>query len=186
MSDLKPWEVVNSRYVHRSAWVNLRVDHVALPDGGELDDFHVIEYPDWACVLCLTEAGSLLMVEQYRHGVGRLSLELPAGRIDAGEEPLAAAQRELREETGYEAEAWTVLGRCAPNPSTHTNYAYLFVAHGARRAGPPQLDESEALRLRLLDPAEALGLADRGEVLHGIHQTALFWAQHRGLLASGQ
>jgi 8-oxo-dGTP pyrophosphatase MutT (NUDIX family) len=122
------------------------------------------------------------MVEQYRHGVGRASLELPAGAVDEGEDPLQAARRELLEETGYEAAEWITLGRCAPEPSKHTNYAHLFVARRARRLQDQRLDASEAISVRLLAPADVLHLADTGRILHGTHLTTLFWAHFRGLL----
>ncbi len=180
---MKPWKVLHSRYLLKRWWMNLREDHVLLPSGVELPEFHVVEYPEWAAVVCLTEAGDLVMVEQYRHGVQRTSLELPAGTVDEGEDLLAAAKRELREEAGYEAEDWTYLGRCAPEPSKHTNYAHIYVARGARFVASPDPDESEFLRLHLLAPQEALRLADEGEIVHGIHLAALLWASHRGLLA---
>ncbi len=179
---MKPWTVLHSRYLLERWWMKLREDHVRLPGGVEMPEFHVLEYPDWVCVLCFTEVGQVVMVEQYRHGIGRVSLELPAGAVDAGESPLAAAQRELREETGYEAGGWRLLGRCAPEPSKHTNYAYLYVADGARHAAAPTPDEGEALRVCLLDPAEMLRRADAGDLLHGIHLAAVFWARHRGWL----
>ena len=162
--------------------MRLREDHIQQPDGTELDEFHVIEYPDWTCVLCFSETGQVVLVEQYRHGVGRTSLELPAGIIDAGETPLMGARRELREETGYVADVWTPLGRCAPNPSKHTNHAYVFVAHNARRVHEQRLDASETIAVREVSPSALLHLADAGEIVHGIHLAAIFWARHRGLL----
>lgn len=179
---MKPWTVLKSRYLLERWWMNLREDHVRLPDGHEMPEFHVVEVPDWACVLCRTEAGEVVMVEQYRHGVGRSSLELPAGALDPGEPALAAARRELREETGYAARHWRLLGRCAPEPSKQTNHAHLFVADGARRVAEPAPDAGEALRVRLVSPADLLRLADEGEMIHGIHLAAVFWARHRGWL----
>ncbi len=176
------WTTVASRYLLRRPWMNLREDHVRLPDGREEEEFHIIEYPDWACVVCLAEDGRLVLVEQYRHGVGRTTLELPAGVVDPGEEPLQAARRELLEETGYVADAWTWLGRCAPNPSKHTNYAHLFFARGARQARAQSPGQSEEIAVCLLEPAEVLRRAEAGALLHGIHVAALFWADRRGLL----
>jgi 8-oxo-dGTP pyrophosphatase MutT (NUDIX family) len=177
-----PWKTIDSRYLLKRPWINLREDHVQLPNGTEMEEFYVVEYPAWAAVLCLTEAGQVVMVEQYRHGIQQVTLELPAGVVDRGERPLLAARRELLEETGYVAEEWVSLGRCAPNPSKHTNFAYLFLARGARRRHAPRLDNSEAIDVRLLDVEEVLHKADTGDIVHGIHLALLFRAQHRGLL----
>ncbi len=179
---MKPWKVLHTRYLLKRWWMNLREDHVQLPGGVELPEFHVIEYPDWVCVIALTETGEMLMVEQYRHGIRSGSLEFPAGAIDPGEAPLAAAQRELLEETGYQASEWTYLGRCAPEPSKHTNHAFFYVAQGARAVQEPEPEQSEHLVLRLLAPQEVLKRADEGGIVHGTHLTALFWAHFRGVV----
>lgn len=185
------WNVKESHYLLRRPWMNVRVDEVRLPDGTPIDEFHVVEEPDWAGVVCLAETGELLMVEQYRHGTERLSLELPVGAIHAGEDPLAAAQRELLEETGYEAEDWTPLLCCAAEPNRHTNYAHFFAARGGRRVQPADLDPTENLAARLVSPAEALrragqsnGCAASGEatLLHGLHRLALLMAERGGWL----
>ncbi len=179
---MEPWRVLHTRYLLKRWWMNLRVDRVQLPDGTEIEEFHVVEYPDWACVVCLDREGHLVLVRQYRHGIGRTLLECPAGAVGPAEEPLAAAQRELLEETGYAAEEWIYLGRCAPEPSKHTNYAHLFVARGARPVQPPQLDHTEDLSVHRVPIEEAFRQAEDGDLAHGIHLTALFWARQRGLL----
>ena len=177
-----PWKTIDSHYLLKRRWINLREDHVRLANGTELDSFYVVEYPDWVAVLCFTEEGQVVMVEQYRHGIQQVTLEFPAGAIDQGEQPSLAARRELLEETGYVAEEWVSLGRCAPNPSKHTNFAHLFLARDARLIHAPHLDKSEAIEVRLLDVAEVLQKADAGEIQHSTHLAALFKAQHRGLL----
>ena len=162
--------------------MTLRVDRVRLPHGPVLDEYHVAEYPEWACVLALTPAREAVLVEQYRYGIDRVSLECPAGAVDAGEAPLEAAQRELLEETGYRAHQWTALGALAVEPARHTNYGHLFVAHDVERVADPALDEAEDLTTRLV---RADSLTDRvrsGEIVHGIHAALVFWAEREGLL----
>ena len=179
---MKPWTVLESRYLLRRKWMNLREEHLRLPGGAEIEEFHVLEYPDWSCVVCLAEDGRVVMVEQYRRAIERGSLELPAGVLEPGEAPLAGAQRELLEETGYIAGEWTSLGRCAPEPSRHTNYAHLYFARGARCVAGQRLDASEELHVRLVEPAEVLRMADAGEIVHGIHVLALLAAARQGLI----
>lgn len=180
---MEPWEILESRYVLKRDWMSVREDRVRLPSGLELNEFHVVEYPNWVCVLCFDVDGRIVLVEQYRHGIGRSSLELPAGAVHKREEPLEAAKRELREETGYEADEWHVLGRCAPNPGKQTSYAHIFVAREGRCTGDQRLEPTEAIETRLVAPAELLGMAERGMIEHGIHLAALFWAARRGFIA---
>lgn len=179
---MESWEILESRYLVKRDWMNVREDRVRLPSGLELNEFHVVEYPNWVCILCFDGDDRAVLVEQYRHGIGRSSVELPAGAIGKKEEPLEAAKRELREETGYEADEWEALGRCAPNPAKQTSYAHLFVARGARPAGAQQLDSTEAIRVRLVSTTELLRLADRGTIEHGIHLATIFWAVRRGFI----
>ena len=180
---MEPWTVLESRYLLRRKWMNLREEHLRLPGGAEIEEFHVLEYPDWACVVCRTEEGQVVMVEQYRRGIARASLELPAGVINTGEDPLAGARRELLEETGYASDDWASLGRFAPEPSRQTNYAHLYFARGARRIAAPQLDATEELHVRLVDPAELVRRARSGEIVHGLHVLAVLQAVQHGLLA---
>lgn len=177
------WTTLASRTLLDRWWIRLREDRVRLPTGAEIEEFHVAEYPDWALAVAITDAGEAVLVEQYRYAVDRIGLEFAAGVIGEGEEPLEAARRELREETGYEADDWTALGRCAVEPARHTNYGHLFVARGARRVGSPELDATEDLRVRLVPAAHLVDLVERSEIVHGTHVAAVFWALHRGLLA---
>ena len=176
----RPWTLLASKIVLRRWWLTLREDRVRLPSGHVLDEYHVAEYPDWACVLPLTEAGEAVLVEQYRYGIGRTLLELPAGVIDAGESAEAAARRELLEETGYAAAHLRELGRLAVEPGRHTNYGHLFVALGAERVAAPAPDASEDVRVRLVPASALASLVEDGRVAHGIHAAAIFWALHRG------
>lgn len=162
--------------------MNLRQDHVRLANGIELEEFHVLEYPDWVSVLCLTRADEVVLVQQYRHGIGQVTLELPAGALGAGEDPLEAARRELLEETGYASDDWHALGTVVPEPSRHSNRAHLFLARQSRYVQPPELDDAEAIAVQVRPLAEVLHLADTGAIGHGIHVAALFWARFRGLL----
>jgi 8-oxo-dGTP pyrophosphatase MutT (NUDIX family) len=186
MSDReRRWRTLSSKTILERWWLTLRVDAVELPTGAVIDEFHVAEYPDWALTIPITASGEVVLVEQYRYGVDRVGLEFPAGVVQPGEDPLAAASRELREETGFEVEGWRTLGRLAVEPARHTNHAHLFVASGASRAAAPDLDDTEDLRVRLVPAGDLPLLIERGEMAHGIHVAAAFWAMQRGWLPAG-
>jgi len=176
------WEKLRSKYLIKRWWMNLREDHVRLPNGQELEEYHVIEYPDWVCVVCVTDDDQMVLVEQYRYGIDRVTMELPGGAIDAAEDPVEAAHRELLEETGYAAEKLTFVGKSAPDPARHTNWAWIYFAAGAKRVRDQKLDPGEDMRVRLMSVGEVLEAADDGQIAHGIHLTALFWANRKGLL----
>ena len=160
----------------------MREDHVSLPNGKEIEEFHVVEYQNWASVLCITAENEIVCVEQYRHGIGRLSLELPGGVIEQGEDVKEAARRELLEETGYGAEEMIFLGKCATDPCNHSNFAHLFVAPDGYHMQEQMLDDQEDIVVKLIQPANIPELVRQGVFVHGIHLTALFWAAQKGFL----
>jgi 8-oxo-dGTP pyrophosphatase MutT (NUDIX family) len=179
---IDPWETLASKTLIERWWMTLREDRVRLPNGTVLDEYHVLHYPDWACAIPVTDAGQVVMVEQYRYGVERLSLEFPAGAVDPDEDVEVAARRELLEETGYEAERWTYLGKGAVEPGRHTNYGHVFVAQGAQRVAAPDLEDAEDLRVRLVPVADLPTRVADGSITHSTHIAAVFWALHEGLL----
>jgi 8-oxo-dGTP pyrophosphatase MutT (NUDIX family) len=157
-------------------------DRVRLANGREIDEFHVIDQPSWAAALCHTKDDEIVLVRQYRHGVGRESLELSAGVIEEGEEPLAAAKRELREETGYVAERWEHIATFACEPSRQTVRAHFYCALGAVCSAERDLDESEDIEVVRVPRLELGKLLDQGDIIHGVHVGAILLAARRGLV----
>ena len=180
---MKPWSVLRSRAIVARRWLTVHEQHIALPHGGEIDEFHVIEAPDWASVLAVTEAGQVVFVDQYRHGASRVSRELPAGVIDAGETAEQAARRELEEETGFVATTWMPLLTTNTEPSRHTNRAHFFFAAGARLASAQRMDPAENIHVALMEPREIVPAIERGQIIHGVHVGAILLAARRGLLS---
>jgi 8-oxo-dGTP pyrophosphatase MutT (NUDIX family) len=179
---LVPWHVLSRTPLLERTYLSVREDRVRLADGREIDDFCVVESPDWAAVLCVTGDEHVPLVRQYRHGIGGVSWELPAGALEPGEEPLAGARRELREETGFAATSWEPLLVASVDPARQVSRAHFYVARGGHAIGAPTLDATEELETVLVSKAELLGMIDRGELVHGIHVAAILTAARRGLL----
>lgn len=179
---LTPWQVLERRQLVKRSFITLWEDRVRLPSGVEIDDFCVVESPDWAAVVCVTPERQVVLVRQYRHGVKGPSLELPAGTLEAGELPLAAAQRELAEETGYESPSWQPLLQASLDPARQSGQAHFFCARDALLCRAQQLDSSEAIEIVLMSREELLRSIESRELVHGIHIAAILMAEQRGLL----
>jgi 8-oxo-dGTP pyrophosphatase MutT (NUDIX family) len=111
----------------------------------------------------------MVMVSQYRHGTGQVSLEIPGGAVDERDaSPLDAAKRELREETGHEADEWFSLGTIHPNPAILDNACHLFLALGARKVGDLRLDEAEEVEVSLHPLGEVREMARVGKIRHAL------------------
>lgn len=179
---LRAWQVLTDNSLISQRWLEVREQRVRLSNGHEIEQFHLIQGPSWAGVLCLTADGHVVMVRQYRHGLGAPSLELPAGVIDAAETPLEAARRELREETGFSAPELVPLLHVAPEPARNTTHAHFFFARGGERVTELALDSSEELEVVLIPVPELLELVDQGVIMHAAHIGAILLAARRGLL----
>jgi ADP-ribose pyrophosphatase len=150
-----PWEVLESREVFAAPpWIQVHRQRVRLSCGKVVDDFHRVQMSDYTVVVAQTADGRFILERQYKHGVGKVCLMLPAGGIALGEEPLAAAQRELIEETGYEAEGWRFLGRYACNANYGCGHVHIFTARNARRVTEPCSGDLEEMEIVLLDEGE--------------------------------
>lgn len=144
---IEPWRVLTSRYSFRDRWLAVRSDTVQLANGRTLEAYHTVEADDWVNVIAITEAGSILLVEQYRHPVRRTLIELPAGMIDAGETAEAAARRELLEETGHAGGRWHDLGALFPVAARLANQVRTWLALDVCKVADPAPDASESIRL---------------------------------------
>jgi len=145
---IEPWHLLESIYSFRDRWLKVRSDTVRLPGGKTLSPYHVVEVADWVNVVAISEAGNVILVEQYRHAVKRVMLEIPAGHVDPREDREAAARRELLEETGYGGGTWHALGALHPVASRFANQVHSYLALGVRKIGEPLQEESEKLHVR--------------------------------------
>jgi 8-oxo-dGTP pyrophosphatase MutT (NUDIX family) len=173
--DPRPWEVLERTYLLRKPpWLTLRQDHVRLANGQVIAEYFVNEYPDWINVVAVTEARQIVLVRQYRHGLGRVDYELPGGVADDTDaSPEASARRELLEETGYGGGDWRPFMVLSPNPALQSNLVHTFLATGVRLLHPPRPEATEELSVHLLDAAAARRAVFGGEVIQALHAAPL-------------
>jgi ADP-ribose pyrophosphatase len=162
---MRPWQVLRSQVViDRQPWLRLIEQDVRLPNGHVIEGYLCAETREYSVIFALREDGRAPLVQQYKHGVRGLSYDLPAGYLDAGEEPLACAQRELLEETGYAADDWRYLSGVVLDTNRGDARAHLFLARGARQVTLPHLDETEDLVTRFLTLTELLAMVRSREM----------------------
>lgn len=159
---MRPELLVRSRRIYAGRILGLRVDEVRLPDG-RIAQREIADHPGAAVVVPLTDAGEVLMVRQYRHAVRETLLEVVAGTLEPGEEPLACARRELLEEVGAAAAQWEPLAVLYPSPGVMSEVMHLFLARGLTE-GAPRGTEEEELATERLTLEEALARVRRGEI----------------------
>lgn len=171
---MMPWKIQSQSYIHKCKWLNLRRDKVLLPNGIIIDDYYVVECPNWVNVIAITNEGKMLLEQQYRHGLNIISYEICAGMIEGNETPLAAAQRELLEETGYSGGEWVEYGRYAPNPSSMTNINYTFLAKGVKKISNQKLEATEDISIHLFSVDEVKKLMIDGKIIQGVMMAPLW------------
>ncbi len=151
--------------------VNLRIDSLRLADGREVK-MEIVEHAEVVHILPVDESGKLLLVRQYRAAVDKELLETPAGGIEPGEDAEAAAQRELREETGYRAENFRLLGSVYSSPGFCTELNHLFLATGLSH-DPLEPDADEDIALVPVTIAEAEEMVSKSEIGDAKSATAI-------------
>ncbi len=171
------WRVLDTSYPFRDEWLILRSDRVLLPDGAILPAYHTIECSDWVSCIAITAKSEVVLVEQYRHSIRRQIAEFPAGSVDGRDEsPLAAVKRELLEETGYASDDWHLIGSSPANPARQTNASYAFLALGAEQVSPPNLEQGEMIRTRLMPWTLFTQQVSSGSLeFPAQHVACLFW-----------
>lgn len=165
---------VSSETVFEGALLHVRKDVVRLPNGKQ-SIREYIRHPGAVVVLALLDNGNLIFERQFRYPLRRVFLELPAGKIDAGEEILLTAQRELLEETGYGAREWQHLGVMHPCIGYSDERIEIFVARGLHLSGEKQLDHNEFLDVIELSPGAARAAVLAGGITDAKTITALYW-----------
>ena len=179
------WEEVTTEHLVKDQWIDIRKSSYRFPDGNVYEPFYTYSRKDFAVVAATDANGDYICVRQYRQGIGKVTLELPAGGIErtdgkeyghggiSAEDALDAAKRELLEETGYESDDWTYLLTLPENATIADNYAYIFRARGCRRVSGQKLDDTEFLNVENHSLPELEKLIADGDFPQAIHIVAL-------------
>ena len=172
------WEETSRTKLASCAMFDFNVSHRSA-HGSRTGDFALLTCPDWVTVVPVLGDGSdgarFIMVRQYRIGIEQVTTEFPAGLVNPGEEPAAAAARELLEETGRTAGALTYLGRICAAPAFMTNWCYTFLAEDLRLAGAQCLDSTEIIDVEEVSERELADSVGKGEFVNSLVMTALLW-----------
>ena len=146
-----PWKTISRRTIlDRRPWLSVESHVVELPDGRVIDDWPWVESREFANVVAVTEDGLFLVFRQTKYAVDGPTLGPVGGYLEPGEDPLATAKRELREETGYDAPEWTSLGRYAVDGNRGCGVGHLYLAQRARQVAQPAADDLEEQELLTL------------------------------------
>jgi ADP-ribose pyrophosphatase len=173
--EILKWQKLASKYLVREKWATLRVDTCKLQNGTIKDDYYVLEYPNWVNAIALTKENKIILVRQYRFAADIISLEIPGGVIDDGENPETAILRELQEETGYTFETCELIATLYPNPATSTNKTFTYLLKGGIKTHEQHLDEHEILNVEEYTIEEVQQLLKDNKIDQALHVAGLYY-----------
>lgn len=175
LRDLR-WKTLSSKYIYNDRWFRARADSCQFPDGRILEPYYVVELPDWCNVILVTKEERVILVRQYRHGIGQTIFELPGGVIEKNEDPKLAAKREMEEETGYTSDDIEFLMKLSSNPSLHTNTAYFFLVRNAVAIDTINPDLFEDIDIVSFSKEEIIEFVNGDQTKHGVQVGPIYAA----------
>jgi 8-oxo-dGTP pyrophosphatase MutT (NUDIX family) len=172
--DPAPWQAFDTTYLfRRPPWLVLRQQRFRLPSGREIADYWISEYPPWVNVVAITTADEVVLIRQYRPGLGGVRYEIPAGVVEEGEDVEVAARRELAEETGYGGGRWSVLTRLSANPALQDNITTSYLAEGVAPLARAQPEATEDLRVHVVPLTRVVEIIDQSDLIQALHAAPL-------------
>ncbi|MBT3979730.1 MAG: NUDIX hydrolase [Bacteriovoracaceae bacterium] len=169
------WETLGETEVTKGKIFTYLKKKAKSPDSGKIGDFDVLNFADWVNVVAITDDQEIILVRQYRVGNDLVTLEIPGGAVDLGEDDHKLALiRELQEETGYRADCVTELGPLFPNPAFMSNIITTYLATGCKKVSAQNLDHLEEIEVVTYPISEIKGLIKSGEIKHSLIVAALY------------
>ena len=168
---------ISGEGVYDGIFLKMKRDTVSLPDGQHAVREY-LEHPGAVAILAVLDDGRILLERQYRYPIAQAVIEIPAGKLNAGEDPLLCAQRELQEETGYTAKHWSKIRRIHPVISYSTEFIDIYLAEGLS-PGPARLDEEEFLDVFAAPLEELLHWVEMGKITDVKTIISTYWLERR-------
>jgi 8-oxo-dGTP pyrophosphatase MutT (NUDIX family) len=174
LSHAKPWREIGSEQLLDCRIIQIYRTTAVSPHSGVSHDFAQIRSVDWVQIIPITAAGEVVMVRQYRAGSGTVTLEIPGGLLDDGEDPATAAARECLEETGYVARTAHSMGAMNPNPALFTNRLHSFYALDVERVASIKNEHTEYTEVELVPLRDLEGVLREGRIDHSLVAATLW------------
>lgn len=171
---MKKWMTLNKKFASKCHIYNRYTLERQSEESLKKGTFDVLESRDWVNVIALTEKKEVIIVEQYRHGIDQIALEIPGGALEVKEDPVVGAKREFEEETGYVSNRWSLLGAVDVNPAFMTNQCFTYLAEDCVYKGDQKLDELEEINIHLIPLEDVYKMILDRKITHSLVIAAFY------------